>query len=134
MSRRLKVLLSVTAILLAFGMPQFASAQEAPAVIQVVAIDVDPGEQGAYLERLSKAQAIFKRLGLPTFRVWLSSLSGPNTGTIVIAVEYSDDVTRAQNGAKLAADPEWQAWIDGMQKWGKSDVTSNSLLVEMTLP
>jgi hypothetical protein len=119
---------------MAFAMPGFAPAQEAPAVVQVVAVDVEPGAQGAYLERLSKAQAIFKRLGLPSFRVWFSALSGPNTGSVVIAVEYSDDVTRAQNAAKLAVDPEWQKWMGEMQIWGKSRITSNSLLVEMALP
>ena len=82
----------------------------------------------------AQGQAIFKRLGLPSFRVWFSSLSGPNTGSVVIAVEYTDDVTRAQGAAKLAADPEWQKWVDELQEWGKSNVTSNSLLVEMRLP
>jgi hypothetical protein len=129
-----KVFVSITALFMAFALPGFVSAQEAPAVIQVVAVDVDPASQTAYLERLSKAQAIFKRLGLPALRVWFSSLSGPNTGSIVIAVEYTDDVTRAQGGAKLAADAEWRKWIAEMQQWGKSDVTSNSLLVEMALP
>jgi hypothetical protein len=134
MSTRITVLVSITALLIVFAVPEFAAAQEAPAVIQVVAVDVDPGSQAAYLERLSKAQAIFKRLGLPALRVWFSSLSGPNTGSIVIAVEYTDDVTRAQGVAKLAADAEWQKWIAEMQQWGKSDITSNSLLVELALP
>jgi hypothetical protein len=132
MSSRAKFVLAVGAVAVLFAIPGLASAQAAPKVLQAVIIDVDPGAGDAFMERLAKGQVIFKRLGLPAMRVWFSSLAGPNTGSLVIGVEYPDDVTRAKLGAKLQADAEWQKWVDELQAWGKSRITSNSLLVELT--
>jgi hypothetical protein len=124
-------LLGAALLSLLLGVPTPAAAQ-APAVMQAVAIEVEAVDQDAFLERLKGAQAIYKRLGLPAFRVWAATLAGQGTGTVFVSIETPDGVTRAQNAAKLAADPEWQKWIDDIQKWGKTEVTSNSLFVEIT--
>jgi hypothetical protein len=124
-------LLGAALLSLLLGVPTPAAAQ-APAVMQAVAIEVDAVDQDAFLERLKGAQATYKRLGLPAFRVWAATLAGQGTGTIFVSIETPDDVTRAKNAAKLATDPEWQKWIDDIQKWGKTEVTSSSLFVEIT--
>ena len=124
-------LLGAALLSLSLGLPTPAAAQ-APAVLQAVAIEVDGIDQDAFVERLKGAQAIYKRLGLPAFRVWAATLAGEGTGTVFVAIETPDGVTRAKNTAKLAADAEWQKWIDDLQKWGKTEVTSNSLFAEIT--
>jgi hypothetical protein len=127
----LRSLLGAALLSLLLGVPTPAAAQ-APAVLQAVAVEVEGADQDAFLERLKGAQAINKRLGLPAIRVWVATLAGQGTGTVFVSIETPDDVTRAKNAAKLATDPEWQKWIDDIQKWGKTEVTSSSLFVEIT--
>jgi hypothetical protein len=119
------------AVLMLCAAPAVATA-EGPNVIQVVVVQVDQGHQAAYLERVKEVKAILERLGLPGFRVWQSTLSGPNTGSVIVAIESPDMTAFAQNQAKLVADPAWQKWVDDLTKWGKSRVTSNSLAMEIT--
>ena len=131
MTRLVNGLILVAAALMFLGAPSAAEAQ-APKVLQVVLVDVEPASQDDYLAELKKAQAIFDRLGLPTFRVWQSTLAGPNTGGTIVGVEYENLAAFAAGTGKLQADAEWQKWIDNIQKKGYSQVSSNSLLVETT--
>jgi hypothetical protein len=64
-------------------------------------------------------------------RVWQSTLAGPNTGTVAVAVEHPSLVSMAQDGAKVAADAEWQKVVDAFQAAGMR-VVSNSVSVEIT--
>ena len=113
--------------------PATALAQEqAPKVATVLAVDVAAVDQDAFMQRITKAQAIWKKLGLPPFRAWQTTFGGPNTGTIVFVTEYADAGTWVQNSGKLQASAEWQKWIDGLQSWGKSTTLSNSMMVEVT--
>ena len=64
--------------------------------------------------------------------MWQSTLAGPNTGGLAIAIEYADMASFAAGQSKLQADAEWQKWIEELQAWDKSAVTSNSLLIERT--
>ncbi len=64
--------------------------------------------------------------------MWQSTLAGPNTGNIIFVTEYDGSGEWAKQAAKLQASAEWQKWIDELQSWGKTTVTSNSMLVEIT--
>ena len=119
-------------VLLACLSVAVTAAAEGPKALQVVAVDVKAKDQSEYLEKLAKAKAIFKRLDLPAFRVWQSTLAGPNTGGLAIGIEYADMASFAAGQSKLQADAEWQKWIAELQAWDKSAVTSNSLLMERT--
>ena len=131
MRRLVNGLILVAVTLMFLAAPSPAEAQ-APKVLQVVLVSVDPGNQDDYLAELKKAQPIFERHGLPAFRVWQSTLAGPNTGGTIVGVEYENLAAFAEGTGKLQADPEWQKWVDNLQKKGISQVTSNSLLVETT--
>ena len=131
MGRVVNGLILVAAALVLLGVASPAEAQ-APKVLQVVLVSVEPGSQDDYLAELKKAGAIFERLGLPAFRVWQTTLAGPNTGGTVIGVEYENLAAFAAGTGKLQADAEWQKWLDNILKKGISQVTSNSLLVETT--
>ncbi len=131
MKRITNGLLGVLVLLACLGVAVTAAAEE-PKVLQVVAVDVKAKDQSEYLEKLAKAKAILKRLDLPAFRVWQSTLAGPNTGGLAIAIEHADMASFAAGQSKLQADAEWQKWIEELQAWDKSAVTSNSLLIERT--
>ena len=113
--------------------PATALAQgQGPKVATVLAVQVAAVDQDAFLERITKAQAIWKKLGIPAFRAWQTTFGGPNTGTIVFVTEYADAGTWVKNSGKLQASAEWQKWIDDLQSWGKSTTLSNSMMVEVT--
>ena len=69
--------------------------------------------------------------GTGSQRVWLSTLAGPNTGSVIVAVEYPSMVSMAQSQAKVNPTPEWQKFIDDFQKSGMR-VLSSSLSFEIT--
>ncbi len=122
--------LLVTAIL---AVPVSAMAQaEAPNVVQVTVVQVQGADQDAFMERIKKAQAIWNELKMPAFRAWQSTLAGPNTGSVVFVTEYDDAVAWAQAQQKLGASQKWQKWIDDLQGWRKSTITSSSMLVDVT--
>ena len=123
-------LLGILVLLTCLGVAATAAA-EGPKALQVVAVDVDGKDQAEYIKQLAKAKAIFARLGLPAFRVWQPTLAGPNTGGLAIGIEYADQAALAAGQSRLQADAEWQKWVESLQKWDKSDVTSNSLLIEV---
>ena len=64
--------------------------------------------------------------------MWQATLAGPNTGGTIVGIEYDNLAAFAEGTGKLQADSEWQKWVDNLQKKGISEVTSNSMLVEIT--
>ena len=124
-------LLGILVLLVGLSVAVTAGA-EGPTALQVVSVDVKEKNQAKYLEKLGNAQAIFARLGLPAFRVWQSTLAGPNTGGLTIGIEYADMASFAAGQAKLQADAEWLKWLENLRNWDKSTVTSNSILIERT--
>ena len=125
-------LLGILVLLVGLSVAVTAGA-EGPTALQVVSVDVKAKNQAKYLEKLANAQAIFARLGLPAFRVWQSTLAGPNTGGLAIAIEYADMASFAAGQSKLQTDAEWQKWLENLRNWDKSTVTSSSMLIERTL-
>ncbi len=123
----------VAAVAALTAAPATALAQEqAPKVVTVVTVEVAGVDQDAFLQRVTKAQAIWKELGIPAFRAWQSTLAGPNTGMIVFVTQYDNAEAWAKNAQKLQASAEWQKWIDDLQAWGKTTVTSSSMSAEIT--
>ena len=113
--------------------PATALAQgQAPKVATVLAVQVAAVDQDAFMERITKAQAIWKKLGIPAFRTWQTTFGGPNTGTIIFVTEYDNAGAWVQLSAKLQSSAEWQKFIDSLQSWGKSTTLSNSMMVEIT--
>ena len=127
---RRMALLTLLAVLV--GLPAVSAAQaEGPAVRQVILVEVQPGQLGAYLQRNAQALAIRRRLGVPASRIFQAAFAGPNTGTISIVIDHPSLAAFAANNAKRQADPEWQSWIEELNKAGISRLVSNSLLVDL---
>ena len=84
---RRMALLTLLAVLV--GLPAVSAAQaEGPAVRQVILVEVQPGQLGAYLQRNAQALAIRRRLGVPASRIFQAAFAGPNTGTISIVIDH----------------------------------------------
>jgi hypothetical protein len=124
-----KALALVGAISMALALP--VAAADRPVVLQVIGVKVT-GDMDAYLEKIKKAQSISKRLGTPTPRVWRSTLAGPDTGTVFVAIEHKNMAALAEAQTKLSKDSEWQSFLKDMEKSGLRTVQSNSLLEEIT--
>src|SRR2546427_4535888 len=115
MVRVTKALALVGAISMALSLP--VAAADRPVVLQVIGVKVT-GDMDAYLEKIKKAQSISKRLGTPTPRVWRSTLAGPDTGTVFVAIEHKNMATPPQAPTKMSKDPPGQSILQEMGKSG----------------
>ena len=129
MVRAAKAVILAGTLSMALALP--VAAADKPVVLQVIAVKVK-GDMDAYLSMIKRGQAIAKRLGTPSLRVWRATLAGPETGTVFIAVEHKSMVALAEDQAKLAKDAEWQTFMKDLQKSELRTVESSSLLEEIT--
>ena len=125
---RLLVLVAVFCFGLAVPGPAAAGPDT---VLQVTAVQVKAGQMDAYLAKVKQLQAVIKRLGASgTTRVWEATLSGDDTGTVVVGIEYPSLAAYAESTAKVSADPEWQKLMAGLDDM--RTVVSRSLYRERT--
>ena len=108
------------------GISQAAHAQKTT-VLRVVRIQTD--DAAAYMQGLDRGKSIMKKMGLTqSIRVWRAQFAGPETGNIVVAIEYPDMASFAAAEAKTNADPEYQEWLKSMMKVRK--IVSDSIYRE----
>jgi hypothetical protein len=122
--------LALAACLAAVLLPAAVSAAE-PAKVLVV-VGVRAPDRQAYLARVAAYEAITKRLGLPTARVWRAMLAGEAADTLYVVTEYASAAAWAAAQQKLAADPEASAYLREIEASGARTVVERSLLVEAT--
>lgn len=129
---RFSAILAGLALALTFALaPSQAEAQGPPKVINVLMIDTK-GDLEGFLKFAKRARELqTKHGGTGVQRVWQSTLAGPNTGTVAVAVEYQSMVAMAQSQAKVGATPEWQKFVDDFQASGMN-VLSNSVSIEVS--
>jgi heme-degrading monooxygenase HmoA len=110
-----------------------ALAADAPKVLQVIAVKVKAGQQDAYMERVKKLNAMYKRLDIDgTMRVWRAQIAGPDSGLIYIGTEFDSLEAFAKGTSKLAKDSEWNATVKEPDVSGMRELLGTSLLVEIT--
>ena len=123
-SRALSILVG---LLVFIGSSAVALAAE-PVVLRVIVVQTD--NLDGYLKELDKSQPMRKRLQSPAvIRAWRARFAGENAGDIVVSVEYPSLEAMARDEAKGAADPEWSAWLKGLDKMRK--IVSDSLYTEL---
>lgn len=104
-------------------------AWEAQATVLRVLV-VETQDMAAYSAEIKKGQAILKRMGATAqIRVWRGRFAGDKTGSIVVTLEYPSMIVLAQEEAKAFADPEYAAWVKGLDKLRK--IISDSTYDEM---
>jgi hypothetical protein len=98
-------------------------------VLRVLIVQTE--DAAAYVKQIEQGQALLKKMGSPSIlRVWRARFAGDSAGAVVVSIEYPDMVTFANEDKKVAADPEYQAWLKGLNKIRK--VVSDSLYEELT--
>ena len=120
------------ALVFAFAMaPTQSMAQTAPKVINVVTYNV-AGDMPKFLELYERAMVIIEKYeSTGESRLWISTLAGPNTGTVAVAIEYPSMVSMAESNAKVFSSPEWQKLIGDFEATDVR-VLSNSVSVDIT--
>jgi hypothetical protein len=110
-----------------------ASAQEAraAAVWQIISVELE-GDPQPWLDLISKANTVRKRLALPPVRVVQATLAGDETGRYFVDIEYPSLAAFADAVAKLEADAEWPGLLKQFQTYPKSKVVENSLFNDRT--
>jgi hypothetical protein len=94
-----------------------ASAGHHEKVLQVVAVQVKPGNLENYRKETGKLRAVIDRVGASsTLRMWNATQAGPNTGTVLVALEWKDADTWAAESGKVQDDPEWQKIVRGLHE------------------
>jgi len=129
---RITSLLIGLALVFAFAMaPTQSMAQAAPKVINVVTYDV-AGDMPKFLELYKRAMVIIEKYeSTGESRLWISTLAGPNTGTVAVAIEYPSMVSMAESGAKVFPSPEWQKLTDDFEATDMR-LLSNAVAVDIT--
>jgi hypothetical protein len=106
-----------------------APARAADQVVLRVAV-VETDNVSGYVKELEKGKALLKRLQSPgIIRVWQARFAGRDAGSVVASVEYPSLGAYAADDAKIAADPEYQAWVKELSKLRK--IVSDSLYSEL---
>lgn len=119
--------LLTTAFAAIFCLLVFAGDAQA-AVSRVIVVET--ADSAGYLRDLAKVQAMNARLGNKSvIRSWRARFAGPETGSLVVVIEYDDMNDFAASDTKLRADPEFQALQKEMAKTRK--IVSDSLYDEL---
>ena len=129
MTPRMRWMAIVVAV--AFAVPVTMQAAEPQKVAAVISVEVT-GDQQVYLGKIKSLQAISKRLGLPTARVWRETMGGDATDTIHIVTEYPSLTAWAEGNGKLNADPEGSKLIRDIDASGIRSILGRSLMVDET--
>ncbi len=125
MSRKLAGLVAAAACALALTANAFAANS---AWLRVINVKTD--NVAAYTAELDKGRAMFKRLGVNVqLHIWRATYAGPNTGSIVVSQEYPSWQAFVDAQAKTTADPQFSAWLAGLDKI--RTITSDSIYREL---
>jgi hypothetical protein len=68
-----------------------------------------PGRRQEFLKDAAAAKKMLERLGA-SFRIAETTVGGPNTGNIIVALEFKDIAGFAAFTQKAQADAKWQAF------------------------
>jgi hypothetical protein len=106
----MKSMLAALACAAALAAVPFATAAADTPILRVVV--VQPTDTAAYVKEVTALRGMFKQLGIPaTLRVWHATYAGPETGTIVVALEFPNMQAVASYSQTLRASPEATAQL-----------------------
>jgi hypothetical protein len=126
MKRKTVALLFILALVFPASTTLLAADQ---VVLRVIVVKTDNPD--GYVKELEKGKALLKKLGSSAvIRVWRARFAGPETGSMVVSVEYPSLAAVVKDEAAAQASAEYQAWFKGLDKI--RHVTSDSLYNELT--
>ncbi len=107
--------LALAPFLAGLAAPAPAGAAHHEPVLQAYLVDVKPGKLEQYRGEVKKLAGVMKRIGSPgVVRMWRATAAGPQTGRVLVGVEYPNGTAWAENQAKLEADAEWRRIMSGL--------------------
>ena len=110
--------------------PGQSMAQAPPKVIHVIAYDV-AGQLPQFLELYKRYLTVAEKYGSTgTSRVWMSSLAGPDTGRVAVAIEYPSMAAMVESNNKVFISPEWQQLVADFEATDMK-ILSNSVAVDI---
>jgi|GEM_PF-1185179 len=108
-----------------------AMASWADPVIRVLVVKTD--NPAAYVKELDTGRAILKKLkSTGEIRVWRASFAGPDTGMVVVTIEWKDLADFAADSKKTENSKEMREWIAGLDS--VRTILSDSLFNELKSP
>lgn len=116
--------------LLAAAAPAASPPNAGPAVSEVLVFDVG-GNLEKFMALSKRADSIAQKSGSSgKARTWISAYAGPNSGSVVVVVEYPSMVALAESTTKMRATPEWRQLVADAQS-SSIKVVSDSIVVEL---
>jgi hypothetical protein len=107
----------------------FALAGPAQATVLRV-VTVETSDVAAYSSDLAKIRALQQRLGSKaTMRIWRARFAGPNSGMIVVALEYPDWPSFTADHVMQGSNAEYAALLKGLDTRRK--IVSDSIYEEV---
>jgi hypothetical protein len=100
-----------------------------PVVMRVIVVET--ADVSAYMHEVTTLSSLSKKAGMPmTLRVWKARFAGPNTGTVVVSVEYPNLAALAKNDAALGSNADLMAQMKKVAALRK--IVSDSIYEEQT--
>jgi hypothetical protein len=100
-----------------------------PVVLRVIVVET--ADVSAYTHEISTLGAISKKIGSPvTLRVFRARFAGPNTGTVVVSVEYANLSALAKNDELMRSNADLVAQMKKIAAIRK--IVSDSIYEEQT--
>jgi hypothetical protein len=91
---------------------------------------VQTSDVAAYAKALDVGRALLKSKGSSgLIRVWQATYAGPETGTVVVSVEYPSLEALAKDYGMMRNDADLRSWLQGLAKIRK--VVSDSIYEEL---
>ncbi|MCK5373647.1 MAG: hypothetical protein KAJ40_00020 [Alphaproteobacteria bacterium] len=119
----MKFLLSMV-ILALFSVASYAD----DPVIRVLVVKTD--NPAAYAKEIVTGNAILKKIKAKgVIRVWQATFAGPETGTVVVSIEWKDLSEFAADGKKMGNSKEMAEWSKGLSSI--RTIMSDSLYSEL---
>jgi uncharacterized protein YbaA (DUF1428 family) len=107
--------LALAPFLAGLAAPAPARAAHHEPVLQAYLVDVKPGKLDQYRGEVKKLAGVMKRVGSPAVvRMWRRTAAGPETGGVLVGVEYPNAAAWAASQPKLEADAEWKRIMSGL--------------------
>lgn len=102
-------------------------------VIAIFKYDVKPGRMQDFMAKLREAGSPkFASKVMPkSFRLFRSTVPGPDTGPVIMMIEYDDMAAYGARTANENANPEWKKLFEAAEA-SPETLLSVELLTEMT--
>jgi hypothetical protein len=107
-----------------------ATQNEAPHVTQVIVLDVGP-HMKKFIDLSNRASAMAAKYeSTGQVRYWTSTWAGPDTGRVIVTIEFPSLSSMAGSVSRMSASPEYAEWLADVENSGVKRL-STSVVTEL---